>query len=231
MTKPRFVFSPVGPATSLRQGLLLGALAALCAGAAPAAAQTYVGNNFLSGSGLLSALQTDGNADKYPPFVILQEYSPSGPATTGAIFGSAGTVNDVSFYGSGNYDFTVYALAPDGSPAPNEQKFTVAAAQPFSGTVASPGVYNLSALRALRSARVTISPSLEPALGIRKRRTTPSARTRPTKVLRSPRSIPRASPRSPRPRACPSQSGRTAIRARLTKSSQIHLRIGAETTR
>jgi PEP-CTERM motif len=127
-----------------KQGLLLGLALALGACAAPAAAQTYVGNDFSLGSGLLSALQTDGNADKYPPFVILQEYSPSGPATTGAIFGSAGTVNDVSFYGNGNYDFTVYALARDSSPAPNEQKFTVVAAQPFSGDATTKGVQTLA---------------------------------------------------------------------------------------
>ena len=47
--------------------------------------------------------------------VILQEYSPSGPTTSGAIFGSAGTVNEVSFYGGGDYNFTVYALAPVGA--------------------------------------------------------------------------------------------------------------------
>ena len=114
MTKSCFAFSPNVPAASLKRGPLLGsALAALCAAAVPAAAQTYVGNDFGPGSTLLGDLQTEGNSDTYPPFVILQEYSPSGPTTSGAIFGSAGTVNDVAFYGGGDYDFTVYALALD----------------------------------------------------------------------------------------------------------------------
>ena len=129
-----------------KQGLLLRVALALGACAAPASAQTYVGNNFSSGSSLLSALETDGNSDQYPPFVILQEYSPSGPATTGAIFGSAGTVNDVSFYGSGNYDFTVYALALNSSSAAkNEQTFSVVGDQTFSGDATIKGVQNLAA--------------------------------------------------------------------------------------
>jgi hypothetical protein len=121
------------------------AVAALCAAAAPVAAQTYVGNDFSLGSGLLGAVQSFGFEDSVPPFVILQEYSPSGPATTGAIFSSAGTVNDVTYYGGGKYDFTVYALAPDGSPAPNEQEFTVVGDQTFSGNATSTGVQNLPA--------------------------------------------------------------------------------------
>ena len=127
MTKSCFAFSPNVPAACLKRGLLLGsALAALCAAAAPARAQTFVGNNFSPGSSLLSALETIGFKDSVPPFVILQEYDPSGPATTGAIFGSAGTVNDDTFYGGGNYDFTVYALALDSSnTAKNQQTFTV----------------------------------------------------------------------------------------------------------
>ena len=83
--------------------------------------------------------------------MILQEYDPSGPATTGSIFGSAGTVNDVSFYGgfsgAGKYDFTVYALQLDSSNAAlNEQTFTVVNDQNFSGSVSFQGVHELSAL-------------------------------------------------------------------------------------
>jgi PEP-CTERM motif len=131
--------------------LLIGvALSALCAGAAPAAAQTYVGNNFSAGTSLLTALQTDGYKDNVGPLVILQEYDPAGPATTGAMFTSAGTVTDVSYYGGftggGKYDFTVYALALDSSnAAQNEQTFTVVGEQPFSGTVSYQGVHNLAA--------------------------------------------------------------------------------------
>jgi hypothetical protein len=131
------------------QSLLFGsALAALCAGAAPAAAQTYVGNDFSTGTSLLTALQSDGYKDNVAPFVILQEYNPSGPATSGAIFTSAGTVNDVSFYGGfsggGKYDFTVYALQLDSSnAAPNEQTFTVVSDETFSGTVPNQGVHTL----------------------------------------------------------------------------------------
>ncbi len=66
------------------RGLLLGvALAALCAGSAPAMAQTYVGNDFSAGTSLLTALQSDGYKDNVAPFVILQEYSPAGPASPG----------------------------------------------------------------------------------------------------------------------------------------------------
>ena len=147
MTKSCFAFSPNVPAASLKRGLLLGsALAALCAAAAPAAAQTFVGNNFSPGSSVLSTLETIGFEDSVPPFVILQEYDPSGPATTGAIFGSAGTVNDVSFYGAGNYDFTVYALALVGSSAAqNELTFNVVGDQTFKGDASTPGVQKLAA--------------------------------------------------------------------------------------
>jgi hypothetical protein len=89
------------PKERRKESLRLGFVIVLCAGAVPAGAQTYVGNNFASGSSLLGALLTDGSSDQYPPLVILQEYSPSGPATSGAIFDSAGTVNDVTFYGGG----------------------------------------------------------------------------------------------------------------------------------
>jgi hypothetical protein len=82
------------PKERRKESLRLGFVIVLCAGAVPAGAQTYVGNNFASGSSLLGALLTDGSSDQYPPLVILQEYSPSGPATSGAIFDSAGTVND-----------------------------------------------------------------------------------------------------------------------------------------
>src|ERR1700722_13563717 len=147
MTKSCFAFSPNVPAASLKRGLLLGsALAALCAAAAPARAQTFVGNNFSPGSSLLSALETIGFKDSVPPFVILQEYNPSGPATTGAIFGSAGTVNDVSFYGAGNYDFTVYALALVGNNAAQSQlTFHVVGDETFTGDAATKGVQNLAA--------------------------------------------------------------------------------------
>jgi hypothetical protein len=133
------------------QGLLLGvALAALCAGSAPGVAQTYVGNDFSPGSSLLTALETDGYKDLAPPLVILQEYNPSGPATSGAIFGSAGTVTDVSYYGGfsggGKYDFTVYALQLNSTnAAQNELTFTVVGDETFSGTVPFQGVHNLSA--------------------------------------------------------------------------------------
>jgi hypothetical protein len=151
MTKSRLPFSMIGAAAVLRQRLLLGsALAALCAGAVPAAGQTYVGNDFSAGTSLLTALQSDGYKDNVAPFVILQEYNSSGPATSGAIFTSAGTVNDVSFYGGfsggGKYDFTVYALALDSSnAAKNQQTFTVVGDETFSGTVASQGAHTLSA--------------------------------------------------------------------------------------
>jgi hypothetical protein len=46
-----------------RLGLPLGAaVAVLSTGAAPAATQTYVGNNFSPGSSLLGALETEGRA-------------------------------------------------------------------------------------------------------------------------------------------------------------------------
>jgi hypothetical protein len=125
---------------------MLLALAALCAGVVPAAAQTYVGNDFAPGSSLYTSLQTIGAADQYQPFVILQEYSPSGPTTSGAIFGSAGTVNDVTFYGGGNYDFTVYALALDSTNmAKNELTFSVVGDQTFFGDATTTGVQNLAA--------------------------------------------------------------------------------------
>jgi PEP-CTERM motif len=129
---------------------MLLALAALCAGAAPAGAQTYVGNDFSPGSSLLSSLETEGYKDLAAPLVILQEYNPSGPATTGAIFGSAGTVNDVSFYGGfsggGEYHFTVYALALDSiNTAANELTLTVVGDETFSGSVSFQGVHKLSA--------------------------------------------------------------------------------------
>jgi hypothetical protein len=128
-----------GPAARLRARRALRA-------AAPARAQTFVGNNFSPGSSLLSALETIGFKDSVPPFVILQEYDPSGPATTGAIFGSAGTVNDVTFYGGGNYDFTVYALALTGSnPAQNELTFNVVGDQTFASDATTKGMQNLAA--------------------------------------------------------------------------------------
>jgi hypothetical protein len=75
--------------------------------------------------------------------VILQEYSPSGPATSGAIFDSAGTVNDVTFYG-GNYDFTIYALALDSAnPIKNELTFSIVGDKFFKGD-ATIGVRNLA---------------------------------------------------------------------------------------
>ena len=142
-----FAFSPIELGASLRQGLLLGsALGALLAATAPVAAQTYVGNDFAPGSSLLMTLETIGFKDGVPPFVILQEYSPSGPTTSGAIFGSAGTVNDVTFYGSGNYDFTVYALALVGSnTSQNELTFNVVGDETFTGDATTKGVQNLSA--------------------------------------------------------------------------------------
>jgi PEP-CTERM motif len=146
VTKSCFAHCPIGRA-SFKQSLLLGsALAALFAATATAAAQTYVGNDFSAGSSLLSALETNGFQDGVPPFVILQEYSPSGPTTSGAIFGSAGTVNDVTFYGGGNYDFTVYALAPVGSnSAQNELTFKVDGDETFTGGAKSTGVQTLPA--------------------------------------------------------------------------------------
>ena len=147
MTESCFVFCPIKPVASLRRApLRCSALAALCAAAAPAAAQTYVGNDFGLGSSLLDLLEAEGNSDKYSPFVILQEYSPSGPTTSGAIFGSAGTVNEVSFYGGGDYNFTVYALAPVGAnAAQKELSFKVVGDETFSGDATTKGVQNLAA--------------------------------------------------------------------------------------
>ena len=66
MTKSCFVFCPIKPVASLRRApLRCSALAALCAAAAPAAAQTYVGNDFGVGSSLLDFLQAEGEWDKY----------------------------------------------------------------------------------------------------------------------------------------------------------------------
>jgi PEP-CTERM motif len=137
----------VMPKKRRKESLRLGWVVVLCAGAAPAGAQTYVGNNFTSGSSLLGSLLTDGSSDQYPPLVILQEYSPSGPATTGAIFASAGTVNDVSFYGGGPYDFTVYALALDSTnTGKNELTFTVVGeSQPIIGDATTKGVQTVAA--------------------------------------------------------------------------------------
>ena len=132
------------PRERRKESLRLAVVIVLCAGAASAGAQTYVGNNFASGSSLLAALQTDGNSDQYPPLVILQEYSPSGPATSGAIFDSTGTVNDVTFYGGGNYDFTVYALAL-ANTTKNELTFSVVGDETFKGDATTTGVQNLAA--------------------------------------------------------------------------------------
>ena len=133
------------PRERRKESLRLAVVIVLCAGAASAGAQTYVGNNFASGSSLLAALQTDGNSDQYPPLVILQEYSPSGPATSGAIFNSTGTVNDVTFYGGGNYDFTVYALALAANTTKNELTFSVVGDETFKGDATTTGVQNLAA--------------------------------------------------------------------------------------
>jgi hypothetical protein len=117
----------------------------LAASGPSASAQQYVGNVFSPGSSLDSLLQLYGNADSVPPFVILQEYNPSGPATTGAIFSSSGTVNDITFYGGGQYDLTVYALAPvQGNSAPNELSFKVDSEDTISGDAATPGVQTRS---------------------------------------------------------------------------------------
>ena len=134
------------PKERRKESLRLGFVIVLCAGAAPAGAQTYVGNNFASGSSLLGALLTAGSSDQYPPFVILQEYEPAGPATTGAILSSAGTVNDVTYYGGGKYDFTVYALQLVASnAAQNELTFNVVGDETFTGDVTTKGVQNLAA--------------------------------------------------------------------------------------
>ena len=76
----------------------------------------------------------------------MREYLTAGPAASGATFCSAGTVNEVKFYGGGSYDFTVYALSLVGSnPAQKEQTFTVVGEQTFSGDATVKGVHNLSA--------------------------------------------------------------------------------------
>jgi hypothetical protein len=112
----------------------------------------FVGNDFPSGSRLLASLQSRGAADGVPPFVILQEYSPSGPTTSGAIFPSAGTVNQVTFYGSGKYDFTVFALALVARDATrNEMTFNVIDAQTFSGDAASKGLQTVPAHFSVRA--------------------------------------------------------------------------------
>jgi acyl-CoA thioesterase-1 len=106
----------------------------------------FVGNDFSSGSRLLASLQSNGAADGVPPFVILQEYSPSGPTNSEAIFQSAGTVKQVTFYGGGKYDFTVFTLALVANDASrNELTFTVVDAQGFSGDTASTGRQTLPA--------------------------------------------------------------------------------------
>jgi hypothetical protein len=142
MTKFCFAFFLTGLAASLRGSLLLGsALAALCAGVAPAAAQTLGGNNFSPGSSPLSI----GFKDSVPRFVILQEYDPSGPATTGSIFGSAGTLNNVSFCSAGNYDSTVVALALVARNAARSQRtFHVVGDKTFTGDGTTKGVENLA---------------------------------------------------------------------------------------
>ncbi len=212
------------------RGLLLGvALAALCAGSAPAVAQTYVGNDFSAGTSLLTALQSDGYKDNVAPFVILQEYNPAGPATSGAIFTSSGTVTDVSYYGGftggGKYDFTVYALALDSSnAAQNEQTFTVVGDQTFSGTVSFQGVHNLAADFSVGGGTISPLPALVPF--IRRRRTTRSAPTQPTRALPSP--IP--SPRSLRRRVKPSPSAPMATQTLRTTMARIQLAIRADRT-
>ena len=114
--------------SNLRMGLLLGAMAL----AATAAKAAYVGNPIVSG-GL-----TDGS----PPLVILGEYNSAGPTAASTVsFASAGAVTDVKFYG-GNYNFTLYALAP-GTLSGGVESFTVAAAESFSGS-ASAGVQSLT---------------------------------------------------------------------------------------
>ena len=113
---------------------------------ATAEAQVYVGNDFSSGSSLFASLQSRGAADGVPPLVIVGEYSPSGPANSGAIFNSAGIVKSVTFFGGGKYDFTVYALALVGRNASqNEMTFNVIGAQAFSGEATTTGPQNLPA--------------------------------------------------------------------------------------
>jgi hypothetical protein len=104
------------------KGLLLGAMALT----ATVAKADYVGNPIVSG----------GMVDGSPPLVILGEYNSAGPTGASTVsFASAGTVNDVQFYG-GNYSFTLFALAP-GSLTAGVQTFTVAAAESFSGSASS----------------------------------------------------------------------------------------------
>ena len=121
-------------------------LAACRTGLATAEAQVYVGDDFSSGSSLFASLQSGGAADGVPPLVIVGEYSPSGPANSGAIFNSAGIVKSVTFFGGGKYDFTVYALALVGRNASqNEMTFNVIGAQTFSGEATTTGPQNLPA--------------------------------------------------------------------------------------
>jgi hypothetical protein len=85
----------------------------------------------------------NGGADTVVPFVILGEYNPSGPELGSGLTLPAGNVADVTFYG-GNYDFTLYALAPLGpGPNANEQEFKVVDSETFSGS-AQPGVQTLA---------------------------------------------------------------------------------------
>jgi hypothetical protein len=110
------------------KGLLLGAMAL----AATAAEAAYVGNPIVSG----------GAVDGLSPLVILGEYNSAGPTGASTVsFPSAGSVSDVQFYG-GNYNFTLYALAPGGLSS-GVQTFTVAAAESFSGS-ASTGAQSLA---------------------------------------------------------------------------------------
>jgi hypothetical protein len=113
---------------NIGKGLLFGAMAL----AATAAQADYVGNPIISG----------GMADGIPPLVILGEYNSAGPTAASTVsFASASSVNDVQFYG-GNYNFTLYALAP-GSSSGGVQTLTVAAAESFSGS-ASTGAQSLA---------------------------------------------------------------------------------------
>ena len=101
------------------------------------AGTVYVGN---------SLTVPNGGADGAPPFVILGEYSPSGPlaAASASATLTNGTVLDVKFYGQ-NYNFTLYVLSPVSSgPGANEQTFRVVASQTFSGSVASAGIQTLA---------------------------------------------------------------------------------------
>lgn len=92
------------------------------------------------------AERANGAPDADPPFVIMREYLAAGPAASGATFCSAGTVDEVRYYGDGSYDFTVYALSLVGSnPAQKEQTFTVVSEETFTGDATTKGVHNLSA--------------------------------------------------------------------------------------